>query len=187
MATRDSAVRRWPCGNSACSGAWNGLSAPDSGRCSSAVSIRQAAGTSRGPIAAGPVTRASPATQSVPSSKTFHSPASTPPGARTRAISGPAAAMSNQCIAFPETTASTDPSGSGIVSALPWNARTEGRSRRSSASIAASGSTATTSSASPSASPSPSRVPVSFPVPAPRSSTRGPGAAASAHRTAAGA
>ena len=42
-----------------------------------------------------------------------------PPGARTLAISGPATAMSNQCMALPASTASTDASGSGIASALP--------------------------------------------------------------------
>lgn len=49
--------------------------------------------------------------QSTRSSMTFHKPAMMPPGASTRAISGPAAAMSNQCRAFPASTASTDASG----------------------------------------------------------------------------
>ena len=65
------------------------------------------------------LTPARPATHPTRSSKTFHSAARTPPGARTPAISGPATAMSNQCIALPASTASMDPSGSGIPSALP--------------------------------------------------------------------
>ena len=132
-------------------------------------------------MAALPLTLSSPATQSTRSSKTFHRPARTPPGARTLAISGPATAMSNQCMALPASTASTDASGSGIASALPGRARTAGSARRSSASIAGSGSTATTST------PSATSVAVSLPVPAPRSSTRGPGAGSNAQRTASGA
>lgn len=133
---------------------------------------------SRGPITSLPLTSASPATHSTSSSMTFHRPASTPWGARTLAISGPATAMSNQCMALPATTASTDPSGSGIDSAQPRRARTSGSARRSSASIAGSGSTATTSA------PVSTSVAVSLPVPAPRSSTRGPGADSSAQHTA---
>ncbi|MFF5279823.1 hypothetical protein [Streptomyces sp. NPDC000133] len=53
--------------------------------------------------------------------------------------------MSNQCLALPASTASTDASGSGITSALPGRARTPGSERRSSVSIAGSGSTAMTS------------------------------------------
>jgi hypothetical protein len=104
-----------------------------------------------------------------------------PPGTSTRAISGPATAMSNQCIAWPATTASTQPSGSGIDSALPARAGTAGSAPDSSASIAGSGSTATTSA------PTATNAAVSLPVPAPRSSTRAPGADSSPHRTAAGA
>ena len=89
VATRESAVRRCPCGNSACSGEPNRASEPVFGRCASAVSARQLLNVSRGPMAALPLTRSSPATQSTRSSKTFHRPARMPPGARTLAISGP--------------------------------------------------------------------------------------------------
>ena len=41
----------------------NGDGAPEGGRCIAAVSARQLAGVSRGPIAAGPLTRASPVTK----------------------------------------------------------------------------------------------------------------------------
>lgn len=43
--------------------------------------------------------------------------------------------MSNQCMALPLSTASTEASGSGIASALPDRARTAGSERRSSVSI----------------------------------------------------
>ncbi len=76
--------------------------------------------------------------------------------------------MSNQCIDCPHSTASTDPSASGIASAGPCSARADGSCRRNSASIASSGSTAVTSA------PSAASTAVSFPVPAPRSSTRSP-------------
>ena len=178
-ATRESAVRRCPCGNSACSGEPNRATRPVFGRCAPAVSARQLLNVSRGPMAALPLTRSSPATHSTRLSMTFHRPARMPPGTRTLAISGPATSMSNQCRAWPASTASTDASGSGTASALPGRARTAGSARHSSVSIAGSGSTATTSA------PSATSVAVSLPVPAPRSSTRGPGAGSSAQRTAA--
>ena len=58
---------------------------PVPGRCMSPVSARQPAGVSRGPMAALPLTRASAATQSTRSSKTFHSPARMPSGDRRSA------------------------------------------------------------------------------------------------------
>ena len=70
---------------------------------------------------------ANSATQPTRSSSTFHSPASTPPGVSTRAISGIARSMSNQCMAWPARTASALPSGAGICSALPGSDRTEGQ------------------------------------------------------------
>ena len=133
---------------------------------------------------------ASPATQPIRSSSTFHSLASTPPGRSTRAISGSARSMSNQCMAWAASTASTLASGSGISSALPGTERTSGIARRSSASICGSGSTAVTSV------PRPASVVVSLPVPAPMSATRTgwrsrvgwrSRAGSSAHRTAASA
>src|SRR5437773_2706431 len=75
---------------------------------------------------------ASLATQPTRSSSTFHSPASTPPGRSTRAISGSARSMSNQCMAWPARTASRLASGSGIPSALPGTERTAGIARRNS-------------------------------------------------------
>lgn len=102
-----------------------------------------------------------------------------PPGTKTLAISGPATSMSDQCMALPAHTASTDASVSGIASALPGSARTSGKARRSSASIAGSGSTAVVSA------PTALRVAVSLPVPARRSSTRGPSADSRAQFTAA--
>ena len=76
--------------------------------------------------------------------------------------------MSNQCIDCAHSTASTEASASGIASAGPCSARTDGSRRRSSASIASSGSTAVTSA------PSSASIAASLPVPAPRSSTRSP-------------
>jgi len=81
--------------------------------------VNRTGGSPRRPTAALPLTRARPATHPTRSSKTFHSPARTPPGARTLAISGPTTTMSNRCIALPVSTAWTDSSGSGIPSALP--------------------------------------------------------------------
>jgi hypothetical protein len=74
--------------------------------------------------------------------------------------------MSNQCMAWPASTASRLASGSGISSALPGTELTSGIVRRSSASICGSGSTAVTSA------PRPASVAVSLPVPAPMSATR---------------
>ncbi len=67
--------------------------------------------------------------------------------------------------ASPTSTASTDWSGSGMASAMPFSARTSGRSAASFARIAATGSTAITS---PTRECSKAH---SFPVPAARSST----------------
>jgi hypothetical protein len=75
VATRESAVRRCPCGNSACSGEPNWAIEPLFGRCAPAVSARQLLNVSRGPMAALPLIRSSPATQSTRLSKTFHRPA----------------------------------------------------------------------------------------------------------------
>jgi hypothetical protein len=49
VATRESAVRRCPCGNSACSGEPNWAARPVPGRCAFAVSARQLLSVSRGP------------------------------------------------------------------------------------------------------------------------------------------
>ena len=127
---------------------------------------------------------ASSATQPTRSSSTFHSPASTPPGLSTRAISGNARSRSNQCMAWPASTASTLASGSGSSSARPGTERTAGIARRNSASICGSGSTAVTSA------PRRTSVAVSLPVPAPMSATRTgrrSRTGSSAHRTAASA
>jgi hypothetical protein len=80
VATRESAVRRCPCGNSACSGKPNRAIEPLLGRCASAVAVRQPLKVPRGPMAALPLTRASSATHSTRSSKTFHRPARMPSG-----------------------------------------------------------------------------------------------------------
>ena len=75
--------------------------------------------------------------------------------------------MSNQWNAWATVTASTEPSGSGIASALPacdLDLRQHALEAR--ARISSPGSTATTSA------PSATSCRVSFPVPAPRSSTR---------------
>ena len=165
VASRESAVRAWPCPNSPTSAAAN-----SSERSPSNCSCRDFAALSRHLVSVMLDLRllisASPATQPTRSSSTFHSPASTPPGLSTRAISGSARSMSNQCMAWPASTASRLASGSGIASALPGTERTAGIARRNSASICGSGSTAVTSA------PRPASVAVSLPVPAPRSATR---------------
>ena len=111
-----------------------------------AVAVRQLLSRSRSPMAALPPTRASsadpvdPVVDDVPQAgqdcrrapALWRSPVRPRP-CRTSASHGPPA------------TASTEPSGSGICSALPSRARTVGSAPRSSASIAGSGSTATTS------------------------------------------
>jgi hypothetical protein len=165
VASKDSAVRRCPCSNSPTSAASN---SPDPA--ASRRSLRDRPSSSRHVSSVTLDLRllilASVSTQPTRSSSTFHIAASTPPGTRTLAISGSARFRSNQCRAWPTTTASTAPSGSGMSSALPGSDRTEGSSRRSSASMSGCGSTAVTSA------PSPMRVVVSLPVPAPTSSAR---------------
>ena len=165
VASRESAVRTWPCPNSPTSAAENRSEASPS-----SCSCRDLAALPRHVVSVMLDLRllisASPATQPTRSSSTFHSPASTPPGRSTRAISGRARSMSNQCMAWPARTASRLASGSGISSALPGTERTPGIARRSSASICGSGSTAVTSV------PRPASVAVSLPVPAPMSATR---------------
>jgi len=99
------------------------------------------------------------------SSSAFHSAASTPPGRSTRAISSAAGSGLNQWNAWPTSTASTEASGSGMSSAVPGSAFTEGSSARSTASISGSGSTAVTRADRR------TRDAVSFPVPAARSSS----------------
>jgi len=183
VAASESAVRAWPCPNSPTSASANRSECPPS-----SCSCRDLAALSRHLVSVMLDLRllisASPATQPTRSSSTFHSPARTPPGLSTRAISGSARSMSNQCIACAASTASRLASGSGISSALPGTERTAGIARRNSASICGSGSTAVTSA------PRLSSVAVSLPVPAPRSPTRTgcrSRTGSSAHRTAASA
>ena len=110
--------------------------------------------------------RPSSATQPTRSSRSFHTRPSVPPGDSTRATSGAARTGSTQCQACANSTASTDPSGSGICSAVPASAGVPGSTRVSSARMPSDGSTATTSR------PRATSWRVSFPVPAPRSRTR---------------
>jgi len=165
VAASESAVRAWPCPNSPTSASANRSECPPS-----SCSCRDLAALSRHLVSVMLDLRllisASPATQPTRSSSTFHSPARTPPGLSTRAISGSARSMSNQCIACAASTASRLASGSGISSALPGTERTAGIARRNSASICGSGSTAVTSA------PRPASIVVSLPVPAPTSATR---------------
>jgi hypothetical protein len=67
---------------------------------------------------------------------------SAPPGRSTLAISGIAEAGSIQCQAEATTTASTEPSGSGMRSAVPSCASASGQPARSTSIIRGSGSTA---------------------------------------------
>jgi len=136
---------------------------------------RETASTSAAPRSA----TVSSATQGTRSSRRFQTRPSAPPGTSTRAISASAAGPSNQWNAWPTKRASALASGSGIRSAVPAIARTDGSARRSSVRMFASGSTAVTSA------PAATSTSVSLPVPAARSTARGPGAAASTHSTAA--
>jgi len=97
-----------------------------------------------------------------------------PCGRRTRWISASARSPSNQWNACPTVTASAEPSGSGIDSAVPSSARMPGMEAASLARMAATGSTATR------VAPYAASILVSFPVPAPRSTTTVPGATPSA-------
>ena len=108
---------------------------------------------------------ANSATQPTRSSSTFHSPAKTPPGVSTRAISGKARSMSNQCMAWPARTASTLPSGSGISPRSP--APTAPRGAPGAARRACSGRVPPRYVGAEG-----TRVAVSLPVPAPMSTTR---------------
>lgn len=117
----------------------------------------------------GSVSRENSATQATVSSRVFQTRASPPPGRSTRAISRRAARGRNQWNACAQTTASANPSGSGIASAVPSSATTDGSFRANSRRIAAVGSTPT------SAAPSVRRARVNFPVPLARSTTVVPG------------
>jgi len=183
VASREPAVRGCPCSNS--------RDSPSRNRPAPAAAIRSARAWSAPPrhrssvmLAWRLLISASSATQPTRSSSTFQSPAITPPGVSTRAISGIARFMSNQCMACAASTASTLASGSGTSSALPGTERTSGIARRNSASICRSGSTAVTSA------PRRASIAVSLPVPAPMSTTRSGRRAetgSSTHRTAASA
>jgi hypothetical protein len=95
VATRESAVRRCPWLNSAISAAANIPCCAGPGLTSGALPT-WARHLLSGTLASPRLTLSRPATHSVPSSWVFHSAASTPPGASTRAISGNARSMSNQ-------------------------------------------------------------------------------------------
>ena len=126
-----------------------------------------------------PIT-SSPATQSSPRSRLVQSTPSRPPSASTRAISGTACSGSNQCHACDTSTASAQPSGSGMASAWPSSTRTPGDRAASTRRIRSSGSTAATCPARPSS------ARVNRPVPAARS-TATPQAGGTSQSTAAGA
>jgi hypothetical protein len=122
----------------------------------------------------------SSATQSSPRSRLVHSTPRRPPSVSTRAISGTVRLASNQCHACDTSTASAQPSGSGMSSARPSSTRTPGDRAASTRRIRSSGSMATTCPARPSS------ARVNRPVPAARSTaTAQP--AGSSQATAAGA
>ena len=126
VASRESAVRACPCPNSPSSAAWNRPEPASSRRCrrdrarAVAPSQQRDAGLALADL--GQVGNpARPGRR--PRSTARRAPR---PGVSTRAISGIARSMSNQCMAWPARTASTLASGSGISSALPGTERTSG-------------------------------------------------------------